>query len=49
MKANWLGYILRRNCLLKHVTEGKIEWKRRRGRRPEKLWMTFRKREYTGK
>jgi len=23
-KANWLGHILRRNCLLKHVTEGKI-------------------------
>jgi hypothetical protein len=39
---------LRRNCLLKHVTEGKIESKRRRGRRPEKLWMTFRKRDDTG-
>jgi len=24
-KAIWSGYILRRNCLLKHVTEGKIE------------------------
>jgi len=24
-KANWIGHILRRNCLLKHVTEGKIE------------------------
>jgi hypothetical protein len=22
-KANWIGYILRRNCLLKHVIEGK--------------------------
>jgi len=22
-KANWTGHILRRNCLLKHVTEGK--------------------------
>jgi hypothetical protein len=22
-KANWIGLILRRNCLLKHVTEGK--------------------------
>jgi hypothetical protein len=23
-KANWIGYILRRNCLLKHFVEGKI-------------------------
>jgi len=22
-KANWIGQILRRNCLLKHVMEGK--------------------------
>jgi hypothetical protein len=25
MKANWIGHILRRNCLLQRVTEGKIE------------------------
>jgi hypothetical protein len=24
-KANWIGHILRRNCLLKHVIEGKVE------------------------
>jgi hypothetical protein len=24
-KANWIGHILHRNCLLKHVTEGKLE------------------------
>jgi hypothetical protein len=24
-KANWIGHILRRNCLTKHVIEGKIE------------------------
>jgi hypothetical protein len=24
-RANWIGHILRRNCLLKHVIEGKIE------------------------
>jgi hypothetical protein len=24
-KANGIGHILRRNCLLKHVTEGKIK------------------------
>jgi hypothetical protein len=36
-KANWIGHILRRNCLLKHVIEGKIEARievtERRGRR----------------
>jgi hypothetical protein len=24
-KAKWIGHILRRNCLLKHVIEGKLE------------------------
>ena len=24
-KANWIGHILRRNCLLNHFIEGKIE------------------------
>jgi hypothetical protein len=36
-KAVWTGYILRRNCLLKHVIEekmgGRINVKRRRERR----------------
>ena len=40
-RANWIGYILRRNCLLKPVIEGKIkgemEVTRRRGRRRKKL------------
>ena len=40
-KANWIGQILRRNCLLKQVIEGKIkgemEVTRRRGRRRKKL------------
>jgi hypothetical protein len=31
--ANWIGHIVRRNCLLKHVIEGKMEWRRRRGTR----------------
>jgi hypothetical protein len=25
-KANWIGHILRRNCLLQQVIEGKIKW-----------------------
>jgi len=40
-KAYWIGHILRRNCLLKQVIEGKIkgemEVARRRGRRRKKL------------
>jgi hypothetical protein len=40
-KANWIGHILRRNCLLKHVIEGKLEGRiemtGRRGRREELL------------
>jgi phosphatidylserine/phosphatidylglycerophosphate/cardiolipin synthase-like enzyme len=40
-KANWIGHISRRNCLLKHVVAGKIDGKvevmGRRRRRPEQL------------
>ena len=40
-KANCIGHILRRNCLLQQVIEGKIKWliemTRRRGRRRKKL------------
>jgi hypothetical protein len=40
-KANWIGHILRRNCLLQQVIEGKIkggiEVTRRRGGRRRKL------------
>jgi hypothetical protein len=35
--ANWIGPILGRNCLLKHVMEGKLEGTGRRGRRCEQL------------
>ena len=41
-KANWIGHILRKNCLLKHVIEGKIKGemevtRRREGRRKKLL------------
>jgi hypothetical protein len=36
-KVNWIGHILHRNCLLKHIIEGKIIGTRRRGRRREQL------------
>jgi hypothetical protein len=44
-KANWMGHILRRKCLLKHVIEGEIEGrievKGRRGRRRQELLDEF--------
>ena len=50
-KANWIGYIVRGNCLLKQVIEGKIrgeiEVTRRRGRRRKNYWMTLRTEEDT--
>ena len=40
-KANWVGHIWRRNCLVKHFVEGKVEGRiemtRRRGRRRKQL------------
>jgi hypothetical protein len=36
-KADWIGHILRRNCLLSHIIEGKIIGTRRRGRRRKQL------------
>jgi len=39
-KANWIGHILHRNCLLKQVIEGKVKGEMevtRRGRRCKKL------------
>jgi hypothetical protein len=44
-KANWIGHILRRNCILKHVIERKteetIEVTERRGRRRKQLQSDF--------
>jgi len=40
-KANWIGHLLHRNCLLKHIIErsieGRIEVTERRGRRRKQL------------
>jgi hypothetical protein len=40
-KANWIGHILRRKCLLKHVIEGKLKGRKemtgRRGRRRKQI------------
>jgi len=47
-KANWIGHILRRNCLLQRVIEGKIqggiEVTGRQGRRRRKLLGNLKKR-----
>jgi hypothetical protein len=44
-KDNRVGHIVRRNCLLKHVTEGQTEGRKevtgRRGRRVNSFWMTY--------
>jgi hypothetical protein len=51
-KANWIGHILRRNCLLKHVIEGKLvgrlERREDEGEDVRSYWMTLMKREDTG-
>lgn len=38
MKANWVGHVLRRNCLTEDITQEKIEGKRKRGRRTIKTF-----------
>jgi hypothetical protein len=52
-KAVWIGYILRRDCLLKHVIEGKIEERLevvgRRRRKLKELLDDVTEREDTGK
>jgi len=41
MNASWIGHILGRNCLLKHVIEGKIDMTAKRGRRHKQLLDDF--------
>ena len=39
--ANWIGHIVRRNCLPRHVIDLKIEGtRRRRRRRKQPHWVT---------
>jgi hypothetical protein len=49
-RANWIGHILRRNCLLQRVIEGKIQGRIEVTGRQEDVgnyWMTLRKGEDT--
>jgi hypothetical protein len=50
-KANWVVHILRRNCLLQQVTEGKIKggkkWQEDKEEDVGSYWMTLKKGEDT--
>ena len=46
--ANWIGHILRKNGLIKHVTEGRIQVTGRRGKRRKQLLDEIEEREDTG-
>ena len=50
-KANWIGHILRRNCLLKQVIEGEIrkrwKWQEDEEEDVRNYWMTLRTAEDT--
>ena len=52
-KANWIGNTWRRNCLLEHVMDGKMEGRievtKRRGRRGKQLLDHLKEREDTGR
>jgi ribosomal 50S subunit-associated protein YjgA (DUF615 family) len=47
-KGNFIGHIMRRNCLLKHVIEEDIEATVRQGRRRKQLLDGLRERTDTG-
>jgi hypothetical protein len=44
-KAKWIGHVLRKNCLLKHVTVGKMKITGRRGSRRNQLLFGHQKNE----
>jgi len=47
-KVNWIGRILPRNCLLKHVIEGEIDGTGWRGRRRKQLLHYLKEKEGKG-
>ena len=46
-KGNWIGHILPRNCLLKHVFEEEMQGTGRGGRRRKRLFNGLKEKEYT--
>jgi hypothetical protein len=47
-KANWIGHILRTNCLLKHIIEERLTGQEGEEGDVSSCWMTLRKQEDTG-
>jgi hypothetical protein len=47
-KTKFIGHFLHGTCFLQHVTEGRVEGKRRGCRRYKQLFDDLRKREETG-
>jgi hypothetical protein len=47
-KGNWIGHTLRRNCLIRHVTEGQIEGREDKKEDVSSYWIPLRKRKKTG-
>ena len=47
-EVNWIGYIWRRNCLLKRVIKGKIERTGEEAENVVRFWTILRKREDNG-
>ena len=52
MKANWIGHILRRNCHIKYVIEGKVEGRievtKDEEEEASRYWIILRKCGYAG-
>jgi hypothetical protein len=50
-KFNWIGHIVHRNCLLRHVIKGKVkggtEWQKDEEEDVGNCWLTLRKGEDT--
>jgi hypothetical protein len=50
IKATWVGHIFRRNCLIKHIIEGKLEAvEERQGRRRKQLRNDLKEARWYGK
>ena len=47
-EVNWIGHIVRRNCLLKSVIEGKTEGRKDEEEEVYSYWMTFKEKEDLG-